>query len=92
MGWGVGVVDIYYLITVPSIDTNYVSFTNTSMSLQHPPRPNIIFAVGQVARLPPPQTHSHWLASQSHYPLPQRDSRPRSHVTPTGDLQLDLYI
>ena len=24
------------------------------MSLQHPPRPNIIFAVGQVARLPPP--------------------------------------
>ena len=84
-----------YLITVPSIDTNYVSFTNTSMSLQHPPRPNIIFAV--VARLPPPhpcspQTHSHWLASQSHYPLPQRDSRPRSHMSRQPEIFNSIYI
>lgn len=55
--------------------------TTTRMILQHPPRPNI-FAVSQVARLPPPSMlPPNTLAlvglSQSHYPLPQRDSRPR---------------
>ena len=98
MGWGVGVVDIYYLITVPSIDTNYVSFTNTSMSLQHPPRPNIIFAVGQVARLPPPihappkHTRTGWPLKAIIRYLKGTADQGLTHVTPTGDLQLDLYI
>ena len=99
--WLVCVISDLYLVC----DLRFSSFFKQilkilTMILQHPPRPNIIiFAVSQVARLPPPhpcspQTHSHWLASLKaiiRY-LKGTADQGLTHVTPTGDLQLDLYM